>query len=110
MTHGTVRQPGQPGGFEAAAARDRHIRRAIAADQQRLQDAVRGNRSHERLELGAVAHVIGLDRVGGDHPDDRSDRALGQIVHVVRFGAHPVAGRKSFADRREIGQQAVFRQ
>ena len=43
MTHGTVAQPGEPGGLEAAAARDRDVRRTFASDQQRLQDAVRGD-------------------------------------------------------------------
>ena len=66
-------QPGQPGGLEAAAACHGDIRGAVAPDQQRLQDAVRSDRAHERLELGAVADVLGLDRVRGDHADDRSD-------------------------------------
>ena len=38
-------QPGQPGGFETAAARYGDIRRAVTPDQQRLQDAVRGDRA-----------------------------------------------------------------
>ena len=30
--------------------------------------------------------MVGLNRVGRNHPDDWTHRALGQIVHVMRFG------------------------
>ena len=51
----------------ARGARYARMMALLPADQQRLQDAVRGDRAHERLEFGAVADVIGLIRMLSTH-------------------------------------------
>jgi hypothetical protein len=61
-------------GSQAAPPRNQLIARAGAAHEERLQDAVCGDRLTERRQRGSRRKVAGVDMPCGDLPDDWSGR------------------------------------
>ena len=64
---------------------------AARAHQNRLQHAVRLNRSDERVQIRRVVGARALDVAQRDQPHMRRGGAAGQLLHVVRVVAHAEA-------------------
>jgi hypothetical protein len=89
---------GADGRGQPLAACDQLIPRARPAYEERLQDAVCGDRVRQRRR-GGRRRVAAVDEARDDQADDRSERRAIELLHVVGIGTHPVVAGETLALR-----------